>query len=412
MYEEKLRRLEDCADLKSVDRVPIGVAELYFPAKYAGFTYQDMYYDNEKYTRAAIKFAEDFDWDAVCFLRSFETIPLGLSLVPVDAEMAVNVAIASVMGGGSTHDILRDRYISHPGRELPENNESHFIIQDTFMDACEYESFAKDPFCFLSEKIVPRVYENLQKPGSNLANETFLKLGFELNDILERVAGFTETMKKANCPPWYLALAPNPLDFIGAFVRNFDKVLMDIHRNPDEILTICEKLTPVFMAVGKATGLLSHALTGSKRVFMPVWYNSFLSKKEYLKFQWPYIKTIAEGLIAEGFTPLLSLQGEYDHLLDTLLELPKGKFIAWFDRTDPIEAKKVIGEHCCIAGGISAAALISKQPEDIDEYVKKLLEEMKKSSGFIYTLPFNGIGPAKIENVKAMTAAVRKYGKY
>lgn len=79
MYEEKLRRLEDCADLKSVDRVPIGVAELYFPAKYAGFTYQDMYYDNEKYTRAAVKFAEDFDWDAVCFLRSFETIPLGLS---------------------------------------------------------------------------------------------------------------------------------------------------------------------------------------------------------------------------------------------------------------------------------------------------------------------------------------------
>lgn len=94
------------------------------------------------------------------------------------------------------------------------------------------------------------------------------------------------------------------------------------------------------------------------------------------------------------------------------MELPKGKFIAWFDRTDPIEAKKVIGGHCCIAGGISAAALISKQPEDIDEYVKKLLEEMKKSSGFIYTLPFNGIGPAKIENVKAMTAAIRKYGKY
>lgn len=412
MYEEKIKRLEDCAALRPVDRVPIGVAELYFPAKYAGFTYQDMYYDDEKYTQAAVKFAKDFDWDAVCFLRSFETIPLGLSLVPVDAEMAVNVAIASVMGGGVTHDILRDRYISHPGREISENSESHFTIPDTFMDEREYEDFAEDPFEFLAEKIVPRVYDNLQKPGSSLANETLLRLGSELNTILERVVGFTKTMHDADCPPWYMALAPNPLDFIGAFVRNFDKVLMDIHRQPDEILKICETLTPVFLAVGKATGQLSQALTGSKRVFMPVWYNSFLSQKEYRKFQWPYIKTIAEGLIAEGFTPLLSLQGEYDHLLDTLLELPEGKFIAWFDRTDPVKARNVIGEHCCIAGGIPAAALIAKQPEDIDGYVKTLLDEMKQSRGFIYTLPFNGIGPAKIENVKAMTEAIRKYGKY
>ena len=292
MYEEQLRRLEDCADLKSVDRVPIGVAELYFPAKYAGFTYQDMYYDNEKYTRAAVKFAEDFDWDAVCFLRSFETIPLGLSLVPVDAEMAVNVAIASVMGGGSTHDILRDRYISHPGRELPENNESHFIIQDTFMDACEYESFAKDPFCFLSEKIVPRVYENLQKPGSNLANETFLKLGFELNDILERVVGFAETMKKANCPPWYLALAPNPLDFIGAFVRNFDKVLMDIHRNPDEIMTICEKLTPVLWLLERLQGSCPMRLQVPKEYLCPCGTIAFYRKKNTSNFSGPILRPL------------------------------------------------------------------------------------------------------------------------
>lgn len=66
----------------------------------------------------------------------------------------------------------------------------------------------------------------------------------------------------------------------------------------------------------------------------------------------------------------------------------------------------------CIAGGISPASLIGDTPEEIDRQVKTLLAEMKKASGFIFTLPFNAIGPASIENVKAMTDAVHRYGVY
>ena len=44
-YDDKLARLERCARLEKVDRVPIGAATLYFPAKYAGLTYEEMFYD-------------------------------------------------------------------------------------------------------------------------------------------------------------------------------------------------------------------------------------------------------------------------------------------------------------------------------------------------------------------------------
>ena len=44
--------------------------------------------------------------------------------------------------------------------------------------------------------------------------------------------------------------------------------------------------------------------------------------------------------------------------------------------------------------------------------VKNITEEMKSCRGFIFTLPFNAIGDAKPENVKAMTEAVKKYGVY
>ena len=100
------------------------------------------------------------------------------------------------------------------------------------------------------------------------------------------------------------------------------------------------------------------------------------------------------------------------HLLETLLELPAGKAIAWFDRTDPVKARDIIGDHMCIAGGISPSLLIGGSVQEIDLQVKKLLTEMKKAPGFIFTLPFNAIGPAKIENVLAMTEAVHRYGGY
>lgn len=66
-YDEKLERLDKSVRLEKVDRVPMAAATLYFPAKYSNISYASMFYDNEKYTQAASKFALDFNWDAVCF---------------------------------------------------------------------------------------------------------------------------------------------------------------------------------------------------------------------------------------------------------------------------------------------------------------------------------------------------------
>ncbi|HCX65901.1 MAG TPA: hypothetical protein DHN33_11915 [Eubacteriaceae bacterium] len=385
---------------------------MYFPANYSNITYESMFYDHASYTRAATTFAKDFNWDAACLLRSFETVPLGLSLATTKPETAINAAIASVVGGGFAHDILKDVYCNHPGRESPVDQESQFTIKKSILSDKEYDSFSADPLGYLSSELIPRIYESLDPEDEGKSRNALIEFGFHLNSTMNNVVDFTEKMKEAQCPPWYMALAPNPLDFLGAFLRNFDKVFMDIKRYPEKIKNICEQLAPVFVAVGKATGELSYNLTGSKRVFMPVWYNSFLSKHDYQEFHWPYIKFIGEELIKDGYTPLFSYQGEHDHLLDTILELPEGKSIAWFDRTNVTTAKTVIGEHSCIAGGISPSMLIGNTEAEVEQNVKETLAEMKSARGFIYTLPFNAIGPAKVENVQKMTETVFKYGRY
>ena len=90
---------------------------------------------------------------------------------------------------------------------------------------------------------------------------------------------------------------------LGAFLRDFDKVILDIHRVPDKVHKACEALLPILLAVGKATGEISYQLTGSRRVFFPVWYNSFLSEKQYREFHWPYLKYLCEELIKAGTHP-------------------------------------------------------------------------------------------------------------
>jgi len=412
LYEEKLKRLEIATSVKEPDRVPIAVATIYFPARYAGITYHDFFYDSSKFAEAAVKFGKSFNWDAVSYLRSFESVTLGLALAGVDASLAVSVATASVLGGGFSHDILGDKYVSHPGRELPENVESQFRIKEPLMNADEYDKLLEDPFGFLAGTVAPRAYKSLEKPGSPEAMGALIKLGIELGKFPPVLGEFIGKMKEAACPPWYIALAPNPLDALGAFLRDFDKLMLDLYRMPEKVKKTCETLAPVLAAVGKATGKMSFEFTGSRRVFCPVWYNSFLSPKMYREFHWPYLLSIVDELVKADLTPLICYQGEHEHLLETVLDLPRGKTIVWFDKTDPRKAKKVIGDHSCIAGGIRPSILIGGTPKKVEEEVKRLLEDMMPGGGFIFTLPFNAIGDAKVDNVKAMTEAVMKYGKY
>jgi len=410
-YQEKLDLFEDATALKGPSRVPLGAAALYYPARNAGYSFEEIYYDNEKYTDAAERFAGDYDWDAVCFLRSFETIPLGLSLAATNPTMAIQAAVASVLGGGVFHDILQDNYSYQPGRELDKNNESQFVIRKPLISDDEFESLVEDPIGFISDVLIGRIYESLAAPGSATARNALLECGMHIQLTLEHVMGFTARMREADCPPWYLGLAPNPLDFVGAFIRDFDNLMVDMVMRPEQVLELCEKLAPIFLIVGQETGKLSVQLTGSRRVFMPVWYNSFLGPDQFRRFHWPFLKFIAEGLVDAGLTPLLSLQGRYDAHFDTLKELPGGKFIAWFDKTDPIAARTALGEGICIAGGIDVASMIYGSEQGTRAKVKKLLDGMRGHPGFVFTMPFNAIGPVKASNLRAMTDAVREFGQ-
>jgi uroporphyrinogen-III decarboxylase len=412
LIKAKIERMENAAAVKEPDRVPIGIATSYFPAKYAGVSYEDMWYDNNKYIEVGAKFCKDFNWDAVSFHRSFESVAIGLALASFDADLAILVAVNSVLGGGASHDILGDVYSSNPGRELGVNNESQWVIDKPVMNDDEWDQLIERPFDFMMESIITRAYKNLANKGSTTAVGSLIKLGMEVGKFPGFLMEMAGKLKEEAWLPYYYALAPNPLDLIGAFYRDFDKLSLDLYRMPEKVKKACEGLAPVLAAVGKMTGKISLDVTGSRRVFCPIWYNTYLSPEKFKEFHFPHIKLIVNELIEAGFTPLMSFQGRSDHLLEVLKELPAGKVIMWFDKTDLVKAREVLGDKYCLAGGIPSSLLIGGTPESVKKHTEKLLDDLKSGGGLIVSSEFNGMGPAKVENVKAMTETVMNYGKY
>ncbi len=412
LIKEKIERLETTVTVKEPDRVPIAIATTYFPAKYAGVSYHDMFFNNRKYIEVGTKFARDFNWDGLSLLRSFESVPLGLALAGHDADLAILVAVSSVLAGGASHDILKDNYSSMPGRELGENVECQWVIKGEIMKAEEYDQFIESPFDYLMGSVIPRAYNNLANFSSPAAVGSLLKMGQEVAKFPGFLTQFIGKMRQEAWLPWYYALAPNPLDFMGAFLRDFDTLSLDLYRMPDEVKKACEILAPVLAAIGKLTGKISLELTGSRRVFCPIWYNTYLSPDKFKEFHFPYIKQIVNELIEAGFTPLMSLQGRSDHLLEILKELPERKVILWFDKTDLVKARDVVGDGYCLGGGVPSSLLIGGTPEKIKNHVIELFNNLKAGGGLIISTEFNGMGDAKLENVRALTETVMNQGRY
>ena len=109
--------------------------------------------------------------------------------------------------------------------------------------------------------------------------------------------------------------------------------------------------------------------------------------------------------------PALFAEGGYNTRLETIGDIPKGKVIWYFDRTDMKRAKEIIGDTCCIMGNVPTSLLITGTMDEIDSYCKNLIETAGKGGGYILA-PGATADDSKVQNLKAMYDAGRKYGVY
>ena len=416
LYAEREKRIRDAVELRVPDRVPVMMARnsgTHFTSSYTGVPLSAAYYDPVVWKEAYKKTILDFEPD-VC--------------VP---QIAMN--------SGTVLELLDTKQQRWPGGTLPPDATNQFV-EGEYMKADEYDHFLSDPSDFTFRRYLPRVYGTLEPltklpPFRNMIGGTgfigilgfFLRPEFkELADKLTKAAqeqerdrmlgaGFAEEMASLGFP----ALegggagggAPSgaPFDAISDYLRGMRGAMLDMYRCPDKLLAACDKLLEWRMATAtpakpKTKG---HFVVGGGGA-LHRGSEGFMSIKQFEKFYWPSFKRTLMAAIDLGYTTSSFCEGVWDDRLEYWLELPKGKSILSFERTDMFKAKEVLGGHACILGNVPPTLLDTGSPEDVDEYCKKLIKGCGKGGGFILA---NGsdMHHAKPANVKAMVESVKKY---
>jgi uroporphyrinogen-III decarboxylase len=80
--------------------------------------------------------------------------------------------------------------------------------------------------------------------------------------------------------------------------------------------------------------------------------------------------------------------------------------------TDIFKAKEILGDHMCIMGDVPPSLLTLGTPEQVENYVKKLIDEVGKGGGYILCTGCELPIDTKEENYRAMLETAKSYGIY
>ena len=408
-YKERVTRFTRAFKLQKPDRVPVILPAIgNYPAYYAGTDLGTVMYDYDKMKSAWLKFLKDFEQDMDTYVPP-AMVPPGKALEAVDYKL-----------------------YKWPGHGISGTTTSYQCVEGEYMKADEYDALIKDPSDFWLRTYMPRVFGafkafNTLPPWTSfeeIAIQSFVPFGMPdvqagFQALLEAgreslrwiavVGEVAGAATAAGFPGIMAGLAKAPFDTLGDTLRGTQGIFMDMFQRPDKLHAAMERIMPLTIS----SAISSVTLGGAPLVIMPLHKgaDSFMSIKQFETFYWPTLKKVIMALVNEGITPILFAEGSYNKRLDIIGDFPKGAVAWYFDQTDIFKAKEKIGNKCCILGNVPTSLLMTGTPQQVKEYCRKLIEVCGKGGGYILAGGASiDAGPA--ENVRAMMAAAKEYGKY
>ncbi len=406
LLQEREKRINDAIALREPDRVPVMLMLGFFPAKFAGITFEDAMYDYDKTMKAWVDATVEFQPDA------YED--------PFPARFL-----------GKIFERLDYRQMRWPGHGVGPGLSFQYV-EEEYMKADEYDAFLYDQSDFMIRKYWPRIFGALQPFGeipslsgiysysglSKLAKwdtpematalESLMTAAKEAKKMLAGSDAFTERMRNLGFPPQFGAMAHAPFDALSDFLRGTVGAMLDMYKRPDKLLQAMEQIYPITLQNG-----LGAKRIGIPRVFMPLHkgIDSFMSPDQFKTFYWPTLRRLILAFIDEGLNPFVFWEGDCTSRLELIADIPKGKAVYMFEATDIFKAKEVLRDVVCIRGNVPISLLIAGTPDDVKRYCRKLIDVVGKGGGFIMDASTN-LDDAKPENVKAMIEFTKEYGRY
>jgi len=395
----------DAVELRRPDRVPTVFYTMFWHARRGGFSCREAMYDYERVNEITRRLVLEFQPD----------------MYALPHPMTAFGPIMDKMGFSQMH---------WPGHGTGEDVSFQYLDRE-YMKAEEYEEYLFDPTGFYLSKYLPRVAEGLaglarlsNLPGQYYAGlllgtrhyaqpevasafDTLRAAGDEARKMLRSAMAFAKEMTELGFPMAHGAAANAPFDYFGDNFRGSKGILLDMFRRKDQLLAAMEKAAVFILN----EALAASARSPSKFVFIPIhWaFDAFMSPAQFKSFFWPSFRKLLLGLIERGLVPMVLWEGDCTSRLEIIADIPPGKAVYWFERTDLVRAKQVLGGAVCLRGNVPASLLTTGTPEQVDACCRTLIEKVGRDGGFILD---GGIGipdEAKPENVAAMFQSVRKY---
>lgn len=408
-FETRIGRINDAIQLKKPDRVPVFPSYQLFPARYAGMTYEEAFYDLERWLAANEKVILDHDPD--------------LYFQPA----------ASIVAAGAAHEALDNRQIKWPGHGVPPHRPFQFV-EGEYMKAEEYDEFLDDPSDWTIRRYLPRIYGALEGLGM-LPPITSMLAGYAgagitgimaippvaaAFDALTQAAQvsvqwsmayaqFEQKMNALGYPAFSVGIALAPYDLISDMMRGMRGTMVDMYRCPDKLLAAEEKVLPI--QIGGAIGQAK--MSRNPRIFIPLHRGAdgFMSNEQFETFYWPTLKALIVALVDADLTPCPFFEGRYNQRLQYLKELPPGKVMGIFDRSDLVQVKNVLGDTMCIVGGMPVSLLQTGTPDKVRAETKKIIDTVGQDGGFIMSTN-TVLDEADPELVRVWVEATKEYGVY
>jgi uroporphyrinogen-III decarboxylase len=407
-YKERVTRIMNALLMKKPDRVPVILPSGFFPAYYVGGNLKKVMYDYDEMNRAWRKFMEDFYAD----MDDFNGPALIFS--------------------GRALEIIDYKAYKWPGHGLADDVNSYQYVEKEWMKADEYDAIMKDPSDFSFRTIVPREVGSLEalsrfpslsslmsmpvmlaypfaRPEMRAAFKSLIEAGEELEKRMKYAMDFAQEAVAAGFPAARGGLAAAPFDVIADFLRGTQGVIMDMYRQPEKLLAMIDMLTET--SIQRTIAMVN--MTGGYSVNFPLHKgdDTFMSDKQFEKFYWPSLKKVIDALVNEGIMVTLFAEGKYNRRLDYIKDFPKGWVMWQFDQTDMANAKKIVGNNCCISGNVPSSIILTGTAKEVKEHCRKLIETCAPGGGYILAGGATAT-EARPENLRAMMEAAKEYGVY
>ena len=405
LHDRRRQRFCDAVALRETDRVPFSFFSHFWPARLSGISFQEAMYDIDK--------LEDGIRQALRLLRPDGYSPQQL-----------------IIGLGRSLEALEYRQLEWPGHGTGPNATFQYIDKE-YMTAEEYDAYLFDPTGFYLKTYLPRVagtfgvFERFPLLSTGYAWKTihsvyafadkeliggFERLfaaGKEVAEIIDRTVAFVGEMKDEGFPIAHGGRCTAPFDRFADYLRGSKGAMLDMYRNKDKLLAAMDKATVL---------LLSDVADSAKAfdspyIFIPLHWglDGFMSPDQFNTFYWPQLRRIVHALIDMDLVPCVFWEGDCTSRLEIIGDIPPGKAIYWFERTDLVRAKEVLGDVVCLRGNVPASILVTGTADDVDAYCRDLIRKVGKGGGFILDGAIGVADEAKVENVVAMAESVRKY---